>query len=324
MRSLANAMIARNSWLLVVFAHCWLAAHATSRISQASSRPAATLAEASAFHHVEVLCGDATQLRHMLATGLGLEMTACSDLSTGNAQSTSFCLRSGDVRVVCTAPQPSAVRSARLLAGGGKNSKGEYHMPTFDAAAAEAFVQQHGVAVRAIGLRVPDVRRCFERMTELGAESAMAPATISDERGTVHLAEVQLYGDVRLRLVDDADFRGEFLPTYADVPRSPRGRFGIERFDHIVGNVWKLAGIAKRIQTFTGFHEFAEFTAADVGTADSGLNSVVLANAEDTVLLPLNEPTYGTKRQSQIATYLAMNGGPGVQHIALSTSDIIA
>jgi 4-hydroxyphenylpyruvate dioxygenase len=73
-----------------------------------------------------------------------------------------------------------------------------------------------------------------------------------------------------------------------------------------------------------GMHEFAEFTAEDVGTVDSGLNSMVLANNSEFVLLPVNEPTFGTRRKSQIQTYLEHNQGPGVQHLALKTDDIFA
>lgn len=73
---------------------------------------------------------------------------------------------------------------------------------------------------------------------------------------------------------------------------------------------------------FTGFHPFAEFTADDVGTAESGLNSVVLANNDETVLIPMNEPVHGTVRRSQIQTYLDHNGGAGVQHLALASGDV--
>jgi len=72
----------------------------------------------------------------------------------------------------------------------------------------------------------------------------------------------------------------------------------------------------------TGFHEFAEFTAEDVGTVDSGLNSMVLASNNERVLLPVNEPTYGTPRKSQIQTYLEHNNGAGVQHLALTCENI--
>jgi hypothetical protein len=124
------------------------------------------------------------------------------------------------------------------------------------------------------------------------------------------------------------------------------GRYGIERLDHIVGNVWRMAPVAEYIRNmtgplpyfssaphfsiappfcptsfitytpqFTGFHDFAEFVAADVGTDNSGLNSIVLANNNEYVLLPINEPTFGTKRVSQIETYLRQNKGEGVQHM---------
>lgn len=81
--------------------------------------------------------------------------------------------------------------------------------------------------------------------------------------------------------------------------------------------------LASLLSCLTGFHEFAEFVAADVGTVDSGLNSMVLANDNELVLLPINEPTYGTRRKSQIQTYLEQNEGPGLQHLALKTDDII-
>ncbi|GMH12511.1 hypothetical protein Nepgr_014352 [Nepenthes gracilis] len=103
---------------------------------------------------------------------------------------------------------------------------------------------------------------------------------------------------------------------------SPALDFGIRRLDHAVGNVPDLLPAMEYVKKFTGFHEFAEFTAEDVGTSESGLNSVVLSNNDEMVLLPLNEPVYGTKRKSQIQTYLEHNEGAGVQHLALMSEDI--
>ena len=100
--------------------------------------------------------------------------------------------------------------------------------------------------------------------------------------------------------------------------------YGIRRIDHIVGNVPNLIEAVNYVARATGFHQFAEFTAADVGTVDSGLNSMVMANANEMILLPINEPTFGTKRKSQIQTYLEQNEGAGVQHIAVKTDDIFA
>jgi len=165
----------------------------------------------------------------------------------------------------------------------------------------------------------------------------------------VTMAEVMLYpeSDTALRFVSgDALDTLPFLPGYEKPPErlplpSPAGApspypvsvpsssgkvgaYGIERIDHVVGNVPNLLATVDYLIAATGFHEFAEFTAEDVGTVDSGLNSMVLASNTEAVLLPINEPTAGGKRKSQILTYLEQHGGPGVQHIALKTDDIFA
>lgn len=98
--------------------------------------------------------------------------------------------------------------------------------------------------------------------------------------------------------------------------------YGIRRLDHAVGHVPELHPALSYVKAFTGFHEFAEFTAENVGTSESGLNSVVLANNDEMVLLAMSEPVLGMKRKSQIQTYLEHNEGPGVQHLALVTEDI--
>lgn len=136
------------------------------------------------------------------------------------------------------------------------------------------------------------------------------------------VSEVKLYGDVVLRYVSFLNgFEGPFLPKYEKVD-SPPISYGLARLDHAVGNVHCLLENVQYIANFSGFHEFAEFTADDVGTAESGLNSIVLASNNEMVLLPLNEPVFGTKRKSQIQTYLEYNEGPGLQHLALLSKDI--
>ena len=114
----------------------------------------------------------------------------------------------------------------------------------------------------------------------------------------------------------------KYLPTYTDVNDPFPLDYGIARLDHAVGNVPNLLDAVNYIAQFTGFHEFAEFTTEDVGTLDSGLNSMVLASNNEMVLLPVNEPTFNTPRKSQIQTYLEYNNGPGLQHLALMSSDI--
>eukprot|EP00538_Stauroneis_constricta_P002507 CAMPEP_0119553632 /NCGR_PEP_ID=MMETSP1352-20130426/6343_1 /TAXON_ID=265584 /ORGANISM="Stauroneis constricta, Strain CCMP1120" /LENGTH=516 /DNA_ID=CAMNT_0007600077 /DNA_START=91 /DNA_END=1641 /DNA_ORIENTATION=+ len=227
-------------------------------------------------------------------------------------------------------------------------------LPGFHPDAAHAFFQKHGLAARAIGLEVQDASEAFRRSVEHGARPVLEPSFLKTCKGQVAsdadtdmdysadsteqekadagcwIAEVELYGDVVLRYVsfpqDDDETRRSslpFLPHLSPVAGhlAERETYGIKRIDHAVGNVPNLYEALNYVANFTGFHEFAEFTAEDVGTVDSGLNSVVLASDSEDVLLPLNEPTSG-RRKSQIQTYLEQNEGAGLQHLALKTDDI--
>ena len=231
-------------------------------------------------------------------------------------------------------------------------SKLSHPFPDFDISDFDRFFKKHGLGVKVIAIEVEDVRKAYDTLLDESMKfnekeggksksksiqrvSVTEPTTVVEQggsRGYVKYAEIMLYGDVVLRLVSsEKTFNGKFWPNFQDVkekesalPESiaPRGDYGIYRFDHVVGNLYDLTATRRRIASITGFHDFAEFTAADVGTVDSGLNSVVLASNNEMVLLPLNEPTYGTKRKSQIQTYLELNNGEGVQHMALFTKDI--
>jgi 4-hydroxyphenylpyruvate dioxygenase len=145
---------------------------------------------------------------------------------------------------------------------------------------------------------VDDATEAFEKSVANGAIPSFAPKQLSDG---FTLAEISLYGDVVLRFISlpksSTQSAPSFLPDFEDVPPA-FSDFGLVRLDHAVGNVPSLAETVAYIAEFTGFHEFAEFVAEDVGTAESGLNSVVLANNEETVLIPVNEPVHGTKRRS--------------------------
>ena len=197
-------------------------------------------------------------------------------------------------------------------------------MPGYDAEKAHRFVQRHGLAVRAVGLEVDDAGEAFATSVKYGARPALEPCLAGEGAGAVTVAEVELYGDAVLRFISGpgAGAHG-FFPGYEAVEAPTHQDFGFVGLDHVVGNVPCLLETVDYIARFTGFHEFAEFTAEDVGTVDSGLNSMVLASNNEKVLLPLNEPTTGTRRKSQIQTYLDHNLGPGVQHLALKTNDIL-
>ena len=281
---------------------------------------------AQRFHHVEYYCGDARTTASRFMFGLGMELCAKSDQSTGNSIHASYVVQSGEMRMLFTAPYGPGIS--------GKSTSSPF--PGFDPSAVQQFHSKHGLAVKAVAIEMSDVQASFDAMIQNGGVSVTPPCEMRDENnllgglvettGVVKFAEVTLYGDVILRLVDTSKYRGSFLPNFQSVNsgrfNSSRGNFGLTRFDHIVGNLWSLEPTLARLKAMTGFHDFAEFVSEDVGTVDSGLNSVVLANNNEFILLPLNEPTFGTRRKSQIQTYLEQNCGEGVQHIALSTNDV--
>ncbi|KAJ4821452.1 4-hydroxyphenylpyruvate dioxygenase [Rhynchospora pubera] len=267
------------------------------------------------FHHIEFWTSDASAAAGRFSFGLGMPLTARSDLSTGNPVHASYLVQSGSLKFLFTAPYGAG---AVGFAGGGVAA-----IPSFDADVCRKFFVDHGLAVRAIAIQVENATEAFEVSVANGAIPSFAPRQLSEG---FTMAEISLYGDVVLRFIslpkDNTQNSPSFLPGFEDV--SPAfSDFGLKRLDHAVGNVPNLAETVAYIAKFTGFHEFAEFVAEDVGTAESGLNSVVLANNEETVLIPLNEPVHGTKRRSQIQTYLDYNCGPGVQHLALSTNDVL-
>ncbi|KAJ9685976.1 hypothetical protein PVL29_015051 [Vitis rotundifolia] len=275
------------------------------------------------YHHIEFWSTDATNLARRFSWGLGMPIVAKSDLSTGNVIHASYLARSGDLNFLFTAPYSPSI------AGDLEDAAATASIPSFDHSACRAFAASHGLGVRAVAIEVDDAEGAFHTSVAHGARPMSPPVTMG---GSVVISEVHLYGDTVLRYVSyknpnpnaNSDPSSWFLPGFeaVDEGSSFPGDFGLRRLDHAVGNVPELAPVVTYLKQFTGFHEFAEFTAEDVGTSESGLNSVVLASNNEMVLLPLNEPVFGTKRKSQIQTYLEHNEGPGVQHLALMSDDI--
>ncbi|KAI3520579.1 hypothetical protein L1887_10029 [Cichorium endivia] len=269
------------------------------------------------FHHVEFWCSDATNTARRFSWGLGMPIVEKSDLSTGNATHASYLLRSGQLNFLFTAPYSPSISTTTNTAS----------IPTFSHTDCRNFTASHGLAVRSVAIEVEDAEIAFSVSVAHGAKPSSAPITLGNN--DVVVSEVKLYGDVVLRYISyknpTSDAIYTFLPGFEPVEKTssfPDLDYGIRRLDHAVGNVPELAPAVDYVKSFTGFHEFAEFTAEDVGTSESGLNSVVLACNSEMVLIPMNEPVYGTKRKSQIQTYLEHNEGAGVQHLALASEDI--
>lgn len=269
------------------------------------------------FHHIEFWVADATAAAKRFGWGLGLALVAKSDHSTKNSTFASYVLQSGELVFTVTAPYSRK----------NKRDGASTPMPWYDQDRAYSFLNKHGVAVRAIGISVDDARVAHDVATANGAVSVLAPTDLrdSESNSSSTVSEVLAYGDCILRFVS-GNFEGPYLPGYERVPTGDdtQQSYGLQRLDHAVGNVDDMAATVKALRAATGFHPFAEFTTADVGTVDSGLNSIVLASNNEMVILPINEPTFGTPRKSQIQTYLEQNEGPGLQHLALKSDDIVS
>jgi 4-hydroxyphenylpyruvate dioxygenase len=180
-----------------------------------------------AFHHVELWCADAASAAGRFSFGLGAPLDARSDLSTGNSAHASLLLRSGSLAFLFTAPYAHGVDAATAS------------LPSFSAPAARRFAADHGLAVRAIGLRVADAEDAFSASVAAGARPAFEPVELGLG---FRLAEVELYGDVVLRYVSYPDSEdAPFLPGFENVSNPGALDYGLRRFDHIVGNVPELA-----------------------------------------------------------------------------------
>ena len=256
--------------------------------------------------HVHFFVGNAKQAAHYYSSAFGMTCVAYRGPETGERDRASYVLESGRARFVLT---------------------GEVHAGT----PVGDHVQAHGDGVVDLALRVPDVDAAVAYAREHGATVLEEPHDMEDEHGKVRLAVLATYGETRHTLVDRAAYEGPFLPGFEPAaplfrakPASHPDRY-FTVIDHCVGNVelgrmdtW--VGFYNRVM---GFTNLKEFVGDDIATEYSALMSKVVASGNHRVKFPLNEPAAG-KRKSQIDEYLEFYGGPGVQHIALATNDIVA
>jgi 4-hydroxyphenylpyruvate dioxygenase len=250
--------------------------------------------------------GNAKQAAHYYSTAFGMTCVAYRGQETGDRDLASYVLQSGRARFVFT----GAVRPGNALS---------------------EHVLRHGDGVVDLALEVPDARVAYDHALAQGATGVEEPHEISDEDGTVVLAAIATYGETRHTLVDRSRYDGPYLPGYVArapiVPAKPAGhpKRYFQAVDHCVGNV-ELGAMDEWVGFYNkvmGFTNLKEFIGDDIATEYSALMSKVVASSNQKVKFPLNEPAV-SKRKSQIEEYLEFYGGPGVQHIALATNDIVA
>ncbi|MGO4130440.1 4-hydroxyphenylpyruvate dioxygenase [Janibacter sp. RAF52] len=252
--------------------------------------------------------GNATQTAHYYQSAWGMELVGYSGPEHGNRDHKAFVLKSGSIRfVVKGAVSPDSP----LIAHHAK----------------------HGDGVVDISLEVPDVDKCIAQAKAAGATVLQEPETVSDEHGSVRIGAIATYGETRhtlvQRTIDGQTYAGAYLPGYVErssnfVKRDGAPKRLFQALDHIVGNV-ELGKMDEWVAFYNrvmGFVNMAEFVGDDIATEYSALMSKVVANGNHRVKFPLNEPAIA-KKKSQIDEYLEFYTGPGAQHLALATNDIL-
>jgi len=248
--------------------------------------------------HVELWVGNAAQAAYYLRTAFGFHEVAYAGLETGVRDRTSHVLEQGRIRLVVS----GTLRARTQLA--------EHHA-------------RHGDGVKVIALSVPDVDWAYREAVARGAEGLAEPDSLEDDLGSVRVADIAAYGDTIHRFVDRSGYDGAFLPGYREVEHVA-GNGLLTGIDHIVGNV-ELGAMEQWVKFYEdvfGMTEMIHFSDEEISTEYSALMSKVVANGNGRIKFPINEPAEG-KRKSQIDEYLEFYEGAGVQHIAVSTRDIV-
>jgi len=250
--------------------------------------------------YVELYVGNAKQAAHFYKTAFGFQSYAYKGLETGSTDSVSYVLTQDKIKLILTTPLTSK-------------------SPIND------HIVKHGDGVKVVALWVDDARKAYEETTKRGAKSYLEPTVETDENGEVVKAGIYTYGETVHMFVERKNYNGTFLPQFvewkSDYNPEP---MGLKFIDHMVGNVgWNEMDIwVKWYEDVMGFENFLSFDDKQIHTEYSALMSKVMSNGNGRIKFPINEPAKAAKK-SQIEEYLDFYEGPGVQHIAVATNDII-
>jgi 4-hydroxyphenylpyruvate dioxygenase len=250
--------------------------------------------------HVSLIVGNAKQAAAYYQDYYGFQLIAYKGLETGCRDYTAYVLKQGKITLVLETPL-------------NQNHPHNDHL------------RKHGDAVRDIAFGVEDAKAAWEFTTSRGAESVMEPLTIEDENGKAVLATIRTYGDTLHTFVERQNFKGTFLPGYKEAGSNKSVEScGLKFIDHCVGNQGEneMNPVADWYEKIFDFHRIWTVDDKDVSTQYTSLRSVVVANENEYIKMPINEPAEGLKK-SQIQEYVEFNHGAGVQHLAFYTEDII-
>ncbi|HEY9669122.1 MAG TPA: 4-hydroxyphenylpyruvate dioxygenase [Coleofasciculaceae cyanobacterium] len=253
------------------------------------------------FDHLEFYVGNARQAALFYSKCFGFTNTAYRGLETGSREIASYVMEQGDIRfILSTGLSPNHPISKSVF--------------------------KHGDGIAVIALEVPDAVIAYKESTRRGAMGAIAPTEEEDERGILRYSAIHGYGDTLIKFVDRSNYYGVFAPSFQ--PRQHThcngNGAGFKAIDHVVGNV-ELGAMDKWVRFFAetmGFDLLVHFDDKAISTEYSALMSKVVQDGTGKIKLPINEPAH-SKRKSQIEEYLEYNYGPGVQHVAIATDNII-
>jgi 4-hydroxyphenylpyruvate dioxygenase len=253
------------------------------------------------FDHLEFYVGNAKQAALFYSQCFGFTNTAYRGLETGNREIASYVMQQGNIQfVLSTGLTPEHPISKSVL--------------------------KHGDGIAVVALEVPDAVSAYKETTKRGATGAIAPTEEEDAYGILRYSAIHAYGDVLIKFVERSDYTGVFAPGFHAQSKAhlKSNGVGLNTIDHIVANV-ELGAMERWVQFFAetmGFSLLVHFDDKTISTEYSALMSKVMQDGTGKIKLPINEPAQG-KHKSQIEEYLEHNYGPGVQHVALSTENII-
>mmetsp|Transcript_3105 Transcript_3105/g.6437 ORF Transcript_3105/g.6437 Transcript_3105/m.6437 type:complete len:383 (-) Transcript_3105:38-1186(-) len=256
------------------------------------------------FDHLRFYVSNAKQASSFYTSRFGFHRVAYQGLETGNRDYCTHVVQQGRIRLAFTSPLNP-----------GEEVVNEH-------------IKKHGDGVYDVAFSVDDARGIWLKATSRGAVSVREPEELKDEHGTVVLASVKTYGDTVHTFVQRGDYSGAFLPGYKVVEDDPINKhfnaLNLDFIDHIVGNQpdSEMTPTAEWYEQMLDFHRYWSVDDKQIHTSYSALRSIVMADYDEVVKMPINEPAAGLKK-SQIQEYVEYYGGPGVQHIAMNTQDII-
>jgi 4-hydroxyphenylpyruvate dioxygenase len=248
--------------------------------------------------YVELYVGNAKQASYFYKNGFGFTPVAYSGPETGVKEKTSYLLQQGDIRLLIT----SALTPNHPIS---------------------TFVSTHGDGVADIAFEVKDVEWTYKEALARGGKGITEPKVLKDEHGALTGAAIAAYGDTVHTLIGRHDYHGIFAPGFVPL-KDKTEPVGLRKVDHVVANVeeGKMDFWVEFYGKVFGFSQFVSFDDKDISTEYSALRSKVVRNPSGTVKFPINEPARGRKK-SQIQEYLDYFKGAGVQHLAISTDDLI-